>query len=178
VGTSGKCKAVPEGSANRLRRVACRAGALDRRWLPALAVAVAACSALGAVVAISSGMDAQFGGAGDPHRVAQEALGRGTALSAPLLPVLVCLACGALSLARARWWGTLGLVGMALGALLFTVGGLAEAWSGARFDLAAHLVGALGTLLSLTLLALAMGALAGSRRTPLLAPAHTTKENR
>ena len=81
---------------------------------------------LGTAVAVVAGWPAQLGGAGDPDRVAAEFLTRGTALSAPLGPLLVL----ALAVLLASRRGRAGGVGTGLLVLLgvaFVVGGLGEA---------------------------------------------------
>ncbi|MBI1880634.1 MAG: hypothetical protein HYR94_20860 [Chloroflexi bacterium] len=81
---------------------------------------------IGAAIAIAQKLPYEFGGTGDPNNVAQDFVrGGGTALSAPLVPLLVLVVFIVLSL-RQDWWGTLAVGGITLLAMLFTVAGWRE----------------------------------------------------
>ena len=99
-----------------------------------VAILILVLSVIGAVLAISEGLPAEFGGRGDPDNVAGEFLTRGTAMSPPLVPMIVLAALLAISLSRA-WWGTLALIGMGIVGVLFAVGGLGEPNNPAGSDL-------------------------------------------
>ena len=81
---------------------------------------------LGTVVCVAAGWPAQFGGPGNPNKVAREFLSRGTVLSPPLW-VMVGLVVFALLVRSRRRWGTLGAVGLCLLAALTFVGSMGEA---------------------------------------------------
>lgn len=104
------------------------------RRLMLVSLALLAVMVLGALIAVSQGWPAQFGGGGDPDDVAGEAVTRGTALSPPLAPVVVFVV--ALLMAVRR-----GVVGIARGVLLilvslaFVVGGLGEAFAAPTADI-------------------------------------------
>ncbi len=88
---------------------------------------------VGTVVAVMAGWPAQFGGPGNPSNVASEFLSRGTALSPPLAPMVALVVFAFLARSR-RWWGTLGVVGLCLLAVVTFVGGMGEAFAPATPD--------------------------------------------
>ena len=78
------------------------------------------------VVSVVAGWPAQFGGAGHPDAVATEFLTRGTALSPPLLPLVLFVAMALLSPRRGVTGVTATVVLMLLG-VVFVIGGVGEA---------------------------------------------------
>ncbi len=100
-----------------------------RRTLLTIGLGILAFEALGAVVAIAANWPAQFGAVGTD--AGAEALTRGTALSAPLAPLVVLA--GAVALV---WRGRVrpGAAIMALVAVVMLVGALGEALAPATPD--------------------------------------------
>jgi hypothetical protein len=81
---------------------------------------------VGAAFAIAHRLPYEFGGLGDPNNVATDFIGGGgTALSAPLIPLLIFAGLIRLSLRRDRW-GTLAVLAMVPVSALFTVAGSQE----------------------------------------------------
>jgi hypothetical protein len=81
---------------------------------------------IGAAISIAKKLPYEFGGAGDPNQVAQDFVrGGGTALSSPLIPLLVLAVFIVLALRR-DGWGTLAVGGITLLAVVFTVAGSQE----------------------------------------------------
>jgi len=103
------------------------------RRLISVAVLIFVVWVAGTIVSIAAGWAAQFGGPGNPNNVAGEFLSRGTALSPPL-SVMVALAVFILLASSRRWWGTLGVVGLCLLAVLTFVGAMGEAFAPATPD--------------------------------------------
>ena len=94
---------------------------------PAVAVAafvVLAQQLLATIVALVANLPSQFGEAGDD--AVGEFVSRGTAISAPVLPLLLLAASAALALRQDRW-GVFGTVGICALSALFVVGALGEA---------------------------------------------------
>ena len=106
------------------------------------------------VVSIVAGWPAQFGAPANPSDVAGEFLRRGTAPSPPL-SIMVALV-GIVFLARSRrWWGTLGVVGLCLLAVVTFVGAMGEAFAPSTPDVPRAVLvlsGVLGVLLCPALL--------------------------
>lgn len=78
-----------------------------------------------ALVAVFAEWPAQFGGPGDPTNVAGEFISRGTAMSPPLIP-LVLLGVGSLLVRRRGWPLITGAIGLFSLGLLFVIGGFGE----------------------------------------------------
>ncbi len=98
------------------------------RRLVSVAALIFAVWVAGTVVSIVAGWPAQFGGPGDPDDVTGEFLSRGTVFSPPLA-LMVALVVFALLAPSRRWWGTLGVVGLCLLAVITLVGSLGEAFA-------------------------------------------------
>ncbi len=130
--------------------------------LPLLCLAVLAWEGLATAVAVALNLPAQFGGAGTD--AAAEFASRGTALSAPPLPLAV-LAVAALLVARAPRPGAVaGAVLIALLGIVFTVGSLGEAVAAATPDVPKAVLvanGVIGTAIGAALVAGALGVLTG-----------------
>lgn len=90
------------------------------RRLMLVSLALLAVVVVGALIAVSQGWPAQFGGGGDPNDVAGEAVTRGTALSPPLATVVFVVAL--LMAVRRGVVGILGSVLLILVSLAFIVG--------------------------------------------------------
>ncbi len=101
---------------------------LARQRLFSVAVLAWIVWTVGTVVALVARWPAQFGGPGDPDNVATEFLSRGTVLSPPLF-VMAALVVFVLLVPNRRSWGTLGVVGLCLLAVLTFVGSLGEAFA-------------------------------------------------
>ncbi len=99
------------------------------RRLISISTLVLVVSIVGAVISIVAGWPAQFGGPGDPDNVASEFVYRGTALAAPLFPIMVLLVVFILLVPSQRWWGTVGVVGLCLLAVLMFIGSIGEAFA-------------------------------------------------
>jgi hypothetical protein len=117
-----------------------------RRTLLTIGLGILAFEALGAVVAIAANWPAQFGAVGTD--AGAEALTRGTALSAPLAPLVVLA--GAVALV---WRGRVrpGAAIMALVAVVMLVGALGEALAPATPDVPKAVLlasGAIGVVLA------------------------------
>ena len=81
---------------------------------------------IGAFISMTRKLPYEFGGAGDPDNVMQDFIrGGGTALSAPLIPLLIVAALVVLAYRR-DWWGTLAIGGIVLLSILFVVAGSQE----------------------------------------------------
>jgi len=115
------------------------------RRLVSFAVLIFAVWVVGTVVSVVAGWPAQFGGPGNPNNVAGEFLSRGTALSPPLF-VMVALAVFVLLARSRRWWGTLGVVGLCLLAVVTFIGSLGEAFAPATPDVPRTVLIASGVL--------------------------------
>jgi hypothetical protein len=81
-----------------------------------------------AVVSVAARWPAQFGGPGNPNNVAREFRSRGTALAPPLWEMVALVVFVFLARSNRRW-GTLGVVGLCLLAVLTLVGSLGEAFA-------------------------------------------------
>ena len=140
------------------------------RSLLAATVLVLAVAAIGTSIAIQQGLPAEFGGRGDPDNVAGEFITRGTAMSPPLTTLLVLVGAVALCLRR-DLLAKLGLVGIIVLGVLFTIGGLAEPNDPQGSSVPAALHGVLkflGVAASITMALLALRELVGRFvRTPL-----------
>lgn len=89
-----------------------------------LGCGVLALNVLAAIVAVVLNWPAQFGQVGTSAR--SDVLAKGTAISAPMLPVAILVV--SLLLVRAgRGWTVVGLAGYCLVAILVLIGGLGEA---------------------------------------------------
>lgn len=71
----------------------------------------------GTAIGIAMGLPYQFGGVGDPARVAEGFISKGTAVSPPLVALVVLI----VAIVVAAWGGVLGRVGSGLLALLATI---------------------------------------------------------
>ena len=115
------------------------------------------------VVAVVMNWPAQFGGVGTDARA--EFLTRGTAISAPGLPLVVLAVASWLATRRDRW-GTVGVVLVGLVALLTTVGGLGEALAPATPNVSKEVLvvsGATSVVLAILMLAAMVVELADRR---------------
>ena len=100
----------------------------------------------------------QFGGPGDPNSVARDVVFAGTAISAPVIPILVALAALTVLVRSPRWWGTLSAVAFCVVAVLIVIGGLGEAFAPSTPDVPRAVLitsGAVSAALGLTMLLLA-----------------------
>jgi len=137
------------------------------RRLVSLSILALVAWILGAVVSIAARWPAQFGGRGDPDAVAAEFVTRGTALAPPLFPVMILFVVFLLLAPSRRWWGTLGVVGLCLLAVLTFVGSLGEALAPSTPDVPRAVLitsGVVGGLLSALLLLSGVAALSDRRR--------------
>ena len=124
------------------------------RRLVSVAVLTLLVWTFGTVIAVVAGWPAQFGGPGDPGNVAGEFVGRGTAFSPPLLPMIALMVFIVLALSR-RWWGAVGALGMCFLAVLTFIGSLGEAFAPSTPDVPRAVLvasGVVGGLLSAALL--------------------------
>lgn len=71
----------------------------------------------------------QFGGPGDPDRVASDFLVNGTAVSIPVVPVLILLLLFRFLVRSRNGWGTLAAVGLCILGVLVTIASLGEAFA-------------------------------------------------
>lgn len=115
---------------------------------------------IGAAISIARKLPYEFGGTGDPNNVAQDFVrGGGTALSSPLIPLLV-LAVFVVLASRQDGWGILAVSGITFFAILFTIAGLQEPilWRTLRssplgvFQAVVIALGVAGNLVSLLML--------------------------
>jgi hypothetical protein len=115
---------------------------------------------IGAFVSIAWKLPYEFGGTGDPDQVMHDFMrGGGTALSAPLIPLLLLIVLVVLA-DRRDLWGMLAMGGIVLLAILFAVAGSQEPilWRTLRspsfggFDVIVLALGLEGLLLSLLML--------------------------
>ena len=129
----------------------------SRRRLVLAALIVIGLQPIAALVAMLADLPAQFGTETAPGPYL-EWLVQGSAISAPVAPV-VLLAAGALLARRADRWGLLGVALTALAAVLFLIGGLGETfWSENDGEVSETVLAAstvAWVLVGLTLLALA-----------------------
>lgn len=95
----------------------------DARRLRWFAAALLVVNVAATVVAVVVNLPAQFGGVGTD--AGSEFLLRGTAISAPLLPVVLLLVVVALA-ARPGAWGWVGIVTAYLAAIVVGMGGIGE----------------------------------------------------
>ena len=100
---------------------------------------------VGTILSVVAEWPAQFGGPGNPNNVAGEFLSRGTALSAPL-SVMVALVVFTLLASSRRWWGTIGVVGLCLLAVVTFIGSMGEAFAPATPDVPRAVLVASGIL--------------------------------
>jgi hypothetical protein len=124
------------------------------RRLVSVAALALAVWIVGTVIAVVARWPAQFGGPGNPDNVAGEFFGRGTALSPPLAPMVTLVVFVLLAPSR-RWWGTLGVAGLCLLAVLTLIGSLGEAFAPATPDVPRTVLvtsGVVGGILSVALL--------------------------
>lgn len=141
-----------------------------RRFLMSCTVLVVV-MVVGAIVSIAAGWPAQFGGEGDPDAVATEFLTRGTALASPLIPLLLFALC-TFGARRDDRWALIATIGAVLLAVVFVIGSLGEAFASATPDVprAALLAsGAIGAVLSLTVIATGLAHLRERRSVPTAA---------
>ncbi|MGH2748047.1 MAG: hypothetical protein ACRDKB_09010 [Actinomycetota bacterium] len=106
---------------------------------------------IGAIVSVAARWPAQFGGVGDPDDVAAEFLTRGTALAAPLGPMIV-FALMIFLLTRTGVWEKIGTIGVMLLAILFLIGSLGEAFASGEITTPRSVLiisGIIGTVMSL-----------------------------
>ena len=131
------------------------------------ALAVLVLSMIGFAVAVALDLPAQFVSGTPDDEVGMKAVWEGTALSAPVLPLVVLLL-GLWLTTRAGWQMTLGTVLLALVAALMTIGGFGEYSKGLPFDGADTAVflifNVVGLALSVTLIVTALASLMGRRR--------------
>lgn len=109
-------------------------------------------SIVGAIVSIIARWPAQFGGPGSPNNVASEFVYRGTALAAPLFPIMFLFVVFILLVPSQRWWGTVGVVGLCLLAVLMFIGALGEAFAPPTPDVPKAVLVTSGVVLSVALL--------------------------
>jgi membrane protease YdiL (CAAX protease family) len=96
---------------------------MHARTLSLFAIVVLVLNAVAAGVAVAFNWPAQFGGVGTD--AGAELIARGTAISAPLLPVVFLLLVAALARARSRWAWVALAAGYLTAASVF-IGGLGE----------------------------------------------------
>lgn len=96
---------------------------MHARKLSLFAIGVLVLNVVAAVVAVAVNWPAQFGGVGTD--AGAELIGRGTAISAPLLPVVLLLLVAALARVRSGW-GWVALVAGYLTAVTVFIGGVGE----------------------------------------------------
>ena len=140
-----------------------------RRALLTLGLGILAFQVLATVVAVAANWPAQFGGVGTD--AGAEALTRGTAMSAPLAPLLVLA--GAVALV---WRGRVraGAAVMALVAAVMLLGGLGEALAPATPDVPKAVLvtsGAIGVAMAAAVIAAAVAAWRGQPRPGTAIPA-------
>ncbi|MBA2421375.1 MAG: hypothetical protein H0V57_09655 [Thermoleophilaceae bacterium] len=90
-------------------------------------VAILVYNVVATVVAIFVELPTRFGPSADPGPIATEWITRGTAISAPLMPLLLLLASAVLARRRDRW-RIAGLVGVLIVSALFLTGAFGEAF--------------------------------------------------
>jgi uncharacterized BrkB/YihY/UPF0761 family membrane protein len=91
-----------------------------------LGVATVVLNAAAAAVAVSQRWPAAFGVTPDPDHIAQNWLTSGTAISAPLAPIVALAAFIALANARSRRAQVVGFLGSLIVGVLFVIGQLGE----------------------------------------------------
>lgn len=137
----------------------------EQRRVWSLCILLLALMVVGTVVAIVAQWPAQFGGRGDPNDVPSEFLTRGTALSPPLVP-LILFAVGTALLVRRDSWAVVGMVLNILLSVAFIIGSVGEAAAAPSPDVptgALMITGIAGGVLSLAVLVLGIRALAKRR---------------
>jgi hypothetical protein len=82
-----------------------------------LAAALVAFAVIGTAIGVVASLPYQFGGIGDPARVSEDFVGKGTAVSPPLVALVILVIGGAIAAQR----GLVGRVGSGLLALLAAV---------------------------------------------------------
>ncbi|MCG3209490.1 MAG: hypothetical protein FOGNACKC_03117 [Anaerolineae bacterium] len=100
-----------------------------RRRLISVAVLILVVEIIAIPVAIIFKWPYQFGGPGDPNTIASDFVFLGTAISAPVFPILVLLVLFIFLSRSQKWWGTLGVVGFCLIGILMFIGALGEAFA-------------------------------------------------
>lgn len=136
--------------------------------LVAFAILLLALQIVAIPVAIGFKLAYQFGGPGDPNKVASDFFFSGTAITAPVVPILLALVLLIILVRNARWWGTLGAVGFCIVALLMFIGSLGEVLAPDTPDVPRWVLVASGVVnagLSLTLLLFALTDLRDRLRT-------------
>ncbi len=99
---------------------------MQRKRLVTVAVLNLILQFIGAFLSIAKKLPYEFGGTGDPNHVAQDFVhGGGTALSAPLIPLLILAVFLIITFRRDRW-GTIAIGGIILLSILFAVAGSQE----------------------------------------------------
>jgi len=99
----------------------------------------------GTVVSVVAGWPARCGGPGDPGNVPGEYLSRGTVFLPPLA-LMVALVVFVMPAPNGRLWGTLGVVGLRLLAVITFVGSLGEAFAPSTPDVPRAALGASGVV--------------------------------
>lgn len=82
---------------------------------------------IGLVVSFAYKLPYEFGGHGDPNKMAEDFVAHGTALAPPLVPIILLIAFTILAPSR-KWWGTLSVIGLILLGVLFSIGQLGESF--------------------------------------------------
>jgi len=155
---------VPRRSGDRV--AVFRGGELVRRDAARCGAAalVLGLQVLAAIVAVAANYPSRFDF--DGRDAGDEWIARGTALSPPLLPMVLFVLATAMAFRRDRW-GTAGAIGICLLALLFIVGSLGEAFGSPTEDVSRGVLmtsGVLGTVSALVLLWLGFNELRSRRR--------------
>jgi hypothetical protein len=130
----------------------------------AAALVVLAEQLVATCVALAVNLPSQFGGVGED--ATPEFVSRGTAISAPVLP-LVLLAIAALLALRRDRWGVVGTVAICVLSAFFVIGSLGEAVAEPTPDVSSTVLvafGLLGAALGVTLLSLGVLELRRRRR--------------
>jgi hypothetical protein len=143
------------------------------RRLVAVSVFALAFWTVGTLVALIARWPYQFDGPGRPEDVARDMFFHGTALSAPIVPIMLPLI-GFIFLSRSRrWWGALGTIGICLVAVLTLIGALGEWFAPATPDVPRAILvasGVVGAILAPTLFLAAVADLIDRVRTARQSP--------
>jgi hypothetical protein len=136
-----------------------------RSPLTAFALFVLAVQVVLTIVGVAAEWPTQFGDPGDPEDVETEWIARGTAVSAPLGPMVVLLV-GALLAQRLDRWALVGIALTAIVAVVMLIGALGEAFADSTSDVPRGVLvgsGVLSGTLAVVLLVLCWRALATHR---------------
>jgi hypothetical protein len=117
-----------------------------------LALALVAYAAVGTAIGIAARLPFQFGGIGDPARVSEDFLTNGTAVSPPIVALVILIVAVVVALQRGLV-GRLGSGVLALLAVVFFVATLGEVFGSGAFSGATQLFVILWNLLGAALIA-------------------------